>query len=278
MINTRSRIAQTAARQETALRETECTRQKPFHYLSETQLEGLQRQGPGLFSNHRLCFVPDRVTSCSIDEFMPGPCEPFRLPDGAAHVGEILGVNQTGLVQQSDMVRDLYIRESRNLDLDPSRPLLTLLKLQEYGTAEVDFASHRSPVVMLSATLVMSLYDAAKKILDKAPADNMELQRSVMDVMNLALKSDQELAQARERIAALEKSLATEKSLVLKSGVYWMPSARSGLEGPYCPACWGTNRNLVPMLLKETAIRGEFWATCPIHNKPGDFTIKIPPE
>jgi hypothetical protein len=131
---------------------------------------------------------------------------------------------------------------------------------------------------MLSAKPAMSLYDTAKKILDKAPADNMELQRSVMDVMNLALRSDQELAQARERIAALEKSLATEKSLVLKSGVYWMPSVQSGLEGPYCPACWGTNRNLVPMLLKETARRGKFWATCSIHNKAGDFTLEIPPE
>ena len=124
----------------------------------------------------------------------------------------------------------------------------------------------------------MSLYDAAKKILDKAPADNIDLQRAVMDVMNLALKSDQELAQTRERIMALEKSLAAEKSLVLKSGVYWMPTAQSALEGPYCPACWGTNRNLVPMLLRETANRGTYWATCSLHNKAGDFTIKIPPE
>jgi hypothetical protein len=124
----------------------------------------------------------------------------------------------------------------------------------------------------------MSLYDAAKKILDKAPSDNMELQRAVMDVMNLALKADQELAHVRERIATLEKSLAAEKNLVLKSGVYWMPTAQSALEGPYCPACWGTNRNLVPMLLKETAKHGTFWATCSIHNKAGDFTTKIPPE
>jgi len=124
----------------------------------------------------------------------------------------------------------------------------------------------------------MSIYDAAKKILDKAPADNLDLQRAVMDVMNLALKADEELSKMRLQVSSLEESLSVEKKMILKNGVYWLPGKESGLDGPFCPACWGTGRNLVPMLLKETAQRGKFWATCSIHNKSGDFTTKLPPE
>jgi hypothetical protein len=124
----------------------------------------------------------------------------------------------------------------------------------------------------------MSIYDAAKRVLEKAPADNIDLRRAAMDVMDLALKSDEELSKMRQLVSTLEQAMSVDKALTLKNGVYWMPVADGKMEGPYCPACWGTEHNLVPMLLKETAQLGTFWATCSIHDTGVNFTTMIPPE
>jgi len=49
----------------------------------------------------------------------------------------------------------------------------------------------------------------------QAPADQLDLQRAIMDVMNLALRADKELAEAQEKITRLEREMDVEKNLRL---------------------------------------------------------------
>jgi len=43
----------------------------------------------------------------------------------------------------------------------------------------------------------------------------LDLQRAIMDVMNLALRADKELAEAQEKITRLEREMDVEKNLRL---------------------------------------------------------------
>ena len=120
----------------------------------------------------------------------------------------------------------------------------------------------------------MQLYEAAKAILERSPADNLDLRKAVMDVMSLALKADEEITSLRRRVGELEQAAEVEQSLILEQGVYWTPGDGGNRRGPYCPACWGRDKKLVPMQLSETARGGNFWAVCPVHQVT-NFTVTV---
>jgi hypothetical protein len=86
-----------------------------------------------------------------------------------------------------------------------------------------------------------------------------------MDLMSLALEADEEISTLRRTVRELEQVAEADKSLVLEQGMYWLPEGQGRKQGPYCPACWGKDRKLVPMLIKETARQGVFWAVCQVH-------------
>lgn len=121
----------------------------------------------------------------------------------------------------------------------------------------------------------MSLYDAAKTILHHAPADNLDLRKAIMDLMNLALETDDQVARLRSRVGELEQAAEINEALILDQGAYWRLDNNGKRLGPYCPACWGKDRKLVPMLLTETANRGRFWAVCSVHAGVNNFTVTI---
>ena len=51
----------------------------------------------------------------------------------------------------------------------------------------------------------MSLYDSAKIMLDRLPANDIELRKSMLELMAQAVEVDSELAKAKRRIEELEK-------------------------------------------------------------------------
>ena len=122
----------------------------------------------------------------------------------------------------------------------------------------------------------MSLYEAAKAVLQHSPVDNLDLRKAVMDLMSLALEADEEIGNLRRSVRELEQAGEIKQALILDQGVYWLPDQSGNRRGPYCPACWGKGKELVPMLLTETAQKGKFWAICSVHHQVSGFTVTIP--
>jgi hypothetical protein len=121
----------------------------------------------------------------------------------------------------------------------------------------------------------MGLYDVTKTMLDRIPASDLELKRIALDLMAQAVEADAALSKAQRRIEELEGAASMREKLVLQHSVYWLPRADGKLDGPFCPACWGTKQQLVPMLMNETAIKGTYWTNCQIHSeKTVDITLR----
>jgi hypothetical protein len=87
----------------------------------------------------------------------------------------------------------------------------------------------------------MSVYEAVKDVLSLAQkADNVEIQRALMEVQQQALDLQAENQQLRDRVRELEEALALSGELEFK-GQYFV---LKGSEPPerFCAGCWDGKR------------------------------------
>jgi hypothetical protein len=83
----------------------------------------------------------------------------------------------------------------------------------------------------------MVVYEALKDVLKLAQkADNVEIQRALMEVQQAALDLQAENQTLRDRVRELEGALAFSGELEFKGGFY----VRKGSDPPerFCPGCW----------------------------------------
>ncbi|MBD3412954.1 MAG: hypothetical protein GF421_00790 [Candidatus Aminicenantes bacterium] len=71
----------------------------------------------------------------------------------------------------------------------------------------------------------------------------IEVQQRINDLIdeNQGLKKEKE---------NLYQKLEVRNLLMFEQDAYWLRGKRDGLEGPYCPKCYGTDGKLVPLVKK----------------------------
>ncbi len=92
----------------------------------------------------------------------------------------------------------------------------------------------------------------------------IELQSSILEMQRNLNEKSEEIHSLKAKILELDRSQATDTDLEWQEdGGFWLRKSEKaqGLFIPYCPACWGTAAQLVP--LTEQMSVGSF--ACTIH-------------
>ncbi len=67
----------------------------------------------------------------------------------------------------------------------------------------------------------------------------------VQQMINDLIEENQELKKEKDE---LFRKLEVRNLIMFEQDAYWLKGKRDGLEGPYCPKCYGTDGKLVPLV------------------------------